>query len=282
MRSIITGAALSATLSVATLAGCTYPGVTAPLLSGDAIAPSAGGAQPGPTCPALVNGKRPDLSASEVSDGALRLDAGVPVPPAFARQAMNIVGRFESGGADPWTGVSSQERVSVGFMQWNWITGSLLSPFMRNIEDAWLAHAPEPLRPDLQTLRAAARNQAPRSAASAVIDRWTSPASGDPLVGGIRQSVKSGLSAWLGSEPMRTYQASLVDTQMRKAYALARAWRRDTAASGSPQDVDERLLASFFDLVTFNGDRAGIWIQHVRNFRATHRTRPAVIEAIAA
>jgi hypothetical protein len=236
-----------------------------------------------PPCPALRNGQRIPLRLPQVSESELQIDPSVSVPDAIAKTAAGIVGTFEGGGGDPWITVSGQERVSLGFMQWNWATGTLIKTFIKGLAEGDIDLAPARLRSDLAVLRSYATDPTKKGAATEIIDRWTIAAAGDPLdrISGIRKSVTEDLKIWLATEPVKTLQMKLLDADMRRAYALARAWKRDSSNSATVPPVDARLLASFFDLVTFNGGTAGIWLPQIRLFRHEHADAPSVVKAVS-
>jgi len=236
-------------------------------------------------CPAVdASGARPALTSPLIDDVTRPEDESIQND--LAEKAIEIVGLFEAGGGDPWSNVSNHERVSIGFMQWNWATQTMIKQVFAGVDPEAIAAAPQALRPDLEILKALADQ--PGSAdkqqqAAAVIDAWTSARSGDPLQMGIRKSVRSGLQEWLNTPALKAVQRKLVDKQLAQAFALARAWRRDTAVDGVEKPIDARLVAYFFDLVTFNGGRKGLWVAHVRDYRArVGPGRKPTVEAVAA
>jgi hypothetical protein len=235
-------------------------------------------------CPALKVGKPFPLPIAPVADSALRLDSFIPAPDELSKTAAEIVGKFESGGGDPWVAVSGHERVSIGVLQWNWSSGSLISVFFRSLPDRDIDLAPAQIRGDLRVLKSYAddkTNASKRELALSIVDGWTSHRSDDPLIRGVRKTVTGDLRLWLATPPIRAHQTRLLDSDMRQAYALARAWRRDSAGDGLIVPVDARLLATFFDLVVFNGGRAGIWVPHVRRFQQEHADERSVITYVS-
>lgn len=217
-------------------------------------------------CPALdANGKPAQLAPPAVVLRLEQAELREPVPADLARQAADIVGFFEHGAGNPWVGVSGQEELSVGFMQWNWRTGSLVTRFLKSVPDDALLEAPEGLRMGLETLkRAGKKGSASHAHGVAVIGGWRKAVPGDPLLGsGLRRSVVADLKEWLAKPAVTGVQRQLVEDEMRKSYALARRWATDRSTADRTVQVDAQLLAYFFDLVTFNGGTGGLWTVHV-------------------
>ncbi len=217
-------------------------------------------------CPGLLpGGQRVPLSSPPIDNESLNRPPVVPVPPALAEAARNIVGLFEGGGADPYTNIGGIDGISLGYLQWNHGTGSLYTSLLSRMSAADVQLAPAGIRSDLKVLLDHAHRRSSRSAANEVVRGWTTATASDPLIRRVRRSVRQDLSAWLDQPPIRAHQKALVETRMQSSYRLARAWNRDT---GRPAEVSPRLLAYFFDLEVFNGSRQGIWVRHVRDLRA--------------
>lgn len=254
------------------------PYKTSPKIPGAQKAPP-----PLPSCPAIVNNAPPDLDPPGVTVGSLKLPTKNDVPASIARTAERVVGSFERDGGDPWKNVSTQDTISIGFMQWTWGSGSgsLIDTLLKEISDADISLAADDLQTDLKSLKAFSKSPEDKDlkeAARAVIASWKEAEEDDPLVGGVRKSVRDGLQDWLGSKPVKAAQQRLVDRAMQRAYAYASAWRRDI---GSKQPPDERLVTYFFDLVTFNGGIKGVWVPHVRKFREGYADGPAAVTAVS-
>lgn len=217
-------------------------------------------------CPALdAHGKPAPLDPPAVTLRFEQAELKEPVPAELARQAADIVGVFEHGTGNPWAGVSGQEELSVGFMQWNWRTGSLVTDFLQSLPDDALPEAPEGVRAGLLALkRAGKKGSASHAQGTAVIAGWRKAVPGDPLLSsGLRRSVVAALKEWLATPAVTAAQERLVEQEMRKSYALARRWAADRSSADRTVQVDAQLLAYFFDLVTFNGGTAGLWTAHV-------------------
>ena len=253
---------------------------------------AAGGARPTRAqqllpCPAVdAHGNRPKIAPLDAhgrqqiflpheQPGDRDIDEGI------ADKAVNVLAFFESDGGNPWATVSNRETISVGFMQWNWETRSLINLFFRQTGRDAIAAAPHEIEGDLSRLKDYSEADTPekRKAASAVISSWVTAAHGDPLVKGVRKSVRAALGVWLSTPAMMSVQKGLMKDVLGDAFFYARAWRRDT---GDQRPVDARLVTYFFDLLTFNGGTAGLWAPHVRQFRSDHPGRKAAVEAVAA
>lgn len=233
-------------------------------------------------CPALdVNGKPAPLDPPAVVLRLEQAELREPVPAHLARQAADIVGFFEHGADNPWVGVSGQEELSLGFMQWNWRTGSLVTSFLKSVPDDALLEAPEDLRMGLETLkRAGKKGSASHAHGAAVIGDWRKAVPGDPLLSsGLRQSVVAALKEWLAKPAVTAAQERLVEQEMRKSYALARRWAKDRPSADRSVQVDAQLLAYFFDLVTFNGGTGGLWTSHVDALIRQYPNSAALIDA---
>lgn len=260
---------------------CRFLTLVAFVLVGTALMPAPAAPLP---CPAVgADGKAQPIVPATIASVTRREDE--QIEPDLAQVAIEIVGRFEAGGADPWSNVSGHEQLSLGFMQWNWGTRSLVRDFFSAVDREAIGLATEGLRTDLATFKDFAddlNNHDKEQLASAVIESWTHARPGDPLEARVRTSVRAGLTSWLETDALRKAQMGIVSTQLKQAFALARAWRRDRAAGGGVQEIDSRLVAYFFDLVTFNGGRKGLWVPHVRAFRAQYANDPrASVDAVA-
>src|SRR5262249_50053036 len=156
----------------------------------------------------------------------------------------------------------------------------LIREFMKAVAEPDIDLAPARVRVDLGVLKSYASDPAKKDTAARIIDGWTTAAAGDPLVRGVRKSVTDDLRLWLGTARVKAVQMKLMDKNMRRAYALASAWKRDSSNGATPAAVDGRLLATFFDLVTFNGDMAGIWVPHVKQFRQEHIDMRSILQIV--
>ncbi len=189
------------------------------------------------------------------------------------------MGIFEHGAGNPWAGVSGQEELSVGFMQWNWRTGSLVDVFLGSVPDEALQDAPEATRAGLATLKRSGKaGSVLHAQGAAVIADWRKAAPGDPLLSsGLRRSVDAALRVWLATPVVMAAQELLVEQEMRKSYALASRWAADRSGVDRTAQVDAQLLAYFFDLVTFNGGTAGLWTVHVDTLMRQYPTAAALL-----
>jgi hypothetical protein len=236
-----------------------------------------------PNCPGLdKDGQRLPLTPERVSQATSARDDMQPVPADLATAARNAIGFFESGGGDPYANVSKLDTISIGYLQWNWGTGSLITDFIAALDDSDIALAPTPLRGDLETLkRYQRRGERERPAAGVIIGSWISGASGDPLVKGIRRSVRGQLSTWLAQPAIKAVQDGLIDPKLRLAYSFARKWLLDSSdISGGSVDLKE-TTTSFFDLLTYNHGRQGLWVPHVRHVRSQFATNADIVDFIA-
>ncbi|TAY14022.1 hypothetical protein [Rhizobium leguminosarum] len=197
-----------------------------------------------------------------------------PVPPAIAKAALNIVGRFESGGLEPWRNVNGTDVLSIGFSQWNVNAGSLYSNFFRNLPEDLVSLSDPAVRSDIRDLREAANGRR-REQFDAIIDRWTTSKRGDPVVQGIRRSLRDPLQSWLGSSGVVDYQVKLIEPNLRQAYSYARKWASE---AGWGNEQLPKLTAYFFDLQIYNGGRKGLWRHNVTDLRAKLGSRAASVK----
>lgn len=231
-------------------------------------------------CPAVdAQGSRPMLNPVQIvspreKSGDRNIDDDI------AGKAIEVIGFFEAGGADPWANVSNTDTISIGFMQWNWGTKSIITTLIKKTSRQDIESAPSKLQADLKKLKDYSDNlnsSEKAQTASEVISSWIKPAPDDSLVSGIRKSVRNDLAAWLNTPAMKSVQLSIMNKELGTAFFYARAWRRDT---GSEKPIDARLVTYFFDLLTFNGGTQGLWMQHVKRFRSGYPTHKATIEAV--
>jgi hypothetical protein len=236
-----------------------------------------------PSCPGLdKNGDRLPLTPGPVSQATSASEDTQPIPDDLANAARKAIGFFESGGGDPYANISRLDTISIGFLQWNWGTGSLITDFVASLKDSDIALAPQPLRSDLETLKNyQRRGERERAAAAAVVGKWTSGSSGDPLVKGARKSVREQLSAWLAQPAIRAVQDGLIEPKLRIAYSYARKWQLDTADIGGAKGDLKETTTSFFDLLTYNSGRVGLWVPHVRSFRSQFASNREIVDFIA-
>jgi hypothetical protein len=202
---------------------------------------------------------------------------------ALAAPAANIVGRYEAGGGSPWANIGPQEVLSVGFMQWNWATHSLTHIFLAAVPTSEIDAAPAAIVDGLRTLkkRATDKSADAQSQAAAVMADWTTAKTGDPRArSGVRRAIDAAWRLWLVRPGVKQVQLQLVDDRMRLAYSLSKKWLSDQGQPTAKMDV--RLLASFFDLVVYNGGRDGLWVEHVRHYRQTFKTNVDIVADVTA
>lgn len=231
-------------------------------------------------CPAVdAQGNRPNLDpVQSVSPQEKPGDRNVDDD--IAKKAIEVVSFFEAGGSDPWANVNNTDTISIGFMQWNWGTRSIITSLFKKTSRQDIESAPSELQNDLKKLKDYSDNldsSKRAQIASSVISNWTKAAPNDSLVKGIRESVRNNLTTWLNTPAMKSVQLSIMNKELGTAFFYARAWRRDT---GSEKPIDARLVTYFFDLLTFNDGTKGLWTQHVKQYRSNYPTRKATIEAI--
>jgi hypothetical protein len=231
-------------------------------------------------CPAVdAQGTRPRLNP--IQSVSPQEQAGDrDIDDNIARKAIEVIGFFEAGGGDPWANVNNTDTISIGFMQWNWGTRSIITTLFRKTSRQDIESAPSELQSDLRRLKDYSDNfnsSDKAQIASSVISGWTRAVPNDVLVNGIRRSVRNNLTTWLNTAAMKSVQLRLMNRELGKAFFYARAWRRDTK---SQKPIDARLVTYFFDLLTFNGGMQGLWTQHVRQFRSNYPTRKATIETV--
>lgn len=240
-------------------------------------------------CPALdASGKAIPLSPVAKENATTAAQDAAPIPSKM-RQAADAaavaIGKFESSSSSPWSNVSGHETISVGFLQWNWHTKSLISTFLKATPIEAIELAANPLRADLLTLKALATNpddSAAISAATAVIKGWTTALPGDPLQGSkLRSSVVSSMQQWLALPQVTQIQRNLIESKLRTAHALALQWRTDTVPSQSAQTADEMTIKFFFDTLVFNGGRGGIWKEHVEEYKKQFASNAEIVKSVA-
>jgi hypothetical protein len=237
-------------------------------------------------CPALDSqGNRRSLGPLDSNDRVIKIlpveqPGDRDVDAAIAEQAIDVIGFFESGGGSPWGTVSDRDTISIGFMQWNWGTQSLIDTFFRNTDRQYLDLAPVELRSDLSRLKdfSDTKTSQNKQRASSVIMSWTRKAPNDPVEMGVRRGVRRNLNVWLSTPAMKTVQLQLMNKVLGQAFFYARAWRRDT---NNHEPINARLVTYFFDLLTFNGGTAGLWVQHVQHYRSHYQTSRATLESVA-
>lgn len=235
-----------------------------------------------PGCPGLdKNGRRLPLSPAAVSQATSSDEDVQPVPDEVANAARRAIGHFEAGGGDAYANVSSLDTISIGYLQWNWGTGSLVDKFVAALNDSDIALAPQPLRDDLSVLKRYSRRDGDRASAEAVIRRWTTAVAADPLAKGVRASVRGQLSAWLTLPAIQAVQDKLIDPKLRLAHSYARQWMEDSADIRGGTGNLKETTTSFFDLLTYNDGRQGLWVPHVRKFRTEFASNREIVDFIA-
>jgi hypothetical protein len=243
-------------------------------------------------CPALdASGKAIPLSPAAKENATTNAQDAAPIP-SNMRQAADAaavaIGKFESSSSSPWSNVSGHETISVGFLQWNWHTKSLVSTFLKAMPIETIELAANPLRADLLTLKALATSpgdSAALSAAESVIKSWTTTVAGDRLQDSkLRSSVVSNMQQWLALPQVTQIQRNLIESKLRTAHALALQWRTDTVpsqAGQSAQTADEMSIKFFFDTLVFNGGRGGIWKEHVDEYKKQFASNAEIVKSVA-
>ncbi|GAC1043888.1 hypothetical protein [Rhizobium sp. No.120] len=205
-----------------------------------------------------------------------------PIPDDLASTARKAVGFFEAGGGGAYSNISKLDTISIGYLQWNWGTGSLITDFVAALKDSDIALAPQPLRNDLETLKNYQRRVGvDKVAAAAIVAKWTSGVPGDPLIRGVRKSVREQMSTWLDQPAIRAVQDGLIEPKLRMAYSYARKWQLDTSDIGGDSGNLRETTTSFFDLLTYNAGRQGLWVPHVRHFRSRFASNREIVNFIA-
>lgn len=229
-----------------------------------------------PPCPALPT---PQLKKPAHQFGPLD---GAVIDPTMANDALEVVGRFESGRR--WNAIGTYNLISLGYLQWNWGAPkeTLFKELFTQITPEAIALAGPSLQSDLLTLKAYSDAltgvhspdiSTKKKAAQSVIKNWIIQGS-QPSV---KSSVKANLSKWLDRPELRKIQRSVIDRfYLGPAFAYARQWHDDTK---SQKPVDARLVTYFFDLTTFSGDPHKVWAEHVAAFRSPLLTPEATLKA---
>jgi hypothetical protein len=232
-------------------------------------------------CPAVKpDGTRPPLIPNvaitpqkQPGDDEVDLD--------MSKKAVDVVGFFESNGK-PYQTISNHELISLGFLQWNWGTQSLITEFFKAVSSSDIDLAPNQVKNDLSILKQYSESMTPsnRAKALAVVNSWITPTSSDPLQKdvGVRKSIVENVGMWLGTPALQSVQLDLAKGRLQESFFYARAWLRDTKSTNT---LDARLVTYFFDLLVFNGGTSGLWADHVNAFRANYATRRLTVDAVS-
>ncbi|TPW27220.1 hypothetical protein FJU08_20750 [Martelella alba] len=234
------------------------------------------------SCPAFTpSGGLLPLNAPAVEDVTKRSEDTRPVPQAIMNYAMTVLGNFEAGAGNPYAEVSALEGLSLGYFQWNAGRGTLYTPFLSAMTSEHIALAPSSVRPGIETLHRVAKGLASLSDGTAVIADWRRSAPGDPLVRGIRRSVRAGLSEWLALPSVVDIQKSIMLGTNALAYSYARQWlvtQGITTATTSQMRIADTY---FLNMLVHVGGRNGMWQPHAHAFRESFSSDLAMMDYIA-
>jgi hypothetical protein len=89
------------------------------------------------------------------------------------------------------------------------------------------------------------------------------------------------LAAWLSRPEIKSVQDGLIDPKLRLSYSYARKWMTDSADIGSLSGNLKETTTSFFDLLTYNDGRQGLWVPHVREYRKLFASNKEIVDFIA-
>jgi len=174
-------------------------------------------------------------------------------PQELIDRALPIVGFFESSSVDPFTNISSTDTISLGYMQWNWGTKSLINTFMATVRPTDIALADGKIQPVLTTLKMFADKPA-----------TISEISGQQAAAQLLAN-RALVQTWLATEQLRLRQKEMMKPTLSLAYSLSKKWLEPLKSI--PDAVRLQTFVYFVDLVVYNGGRAGIWREHVDAFR---------------
>src|SRR5215831_3959186 len=106
------------------------------------------------SCPGVSSsGTRPHLGLEPIPEVTTKEEDAMEAPQELIDRALPIVGFFESSSVDPFTNISSTDTISLGYMQWNWGTKSLINTFMATVRPTDIALADGKIQPVLTTLK---------------------------------------------------------------------------------------------------------------------------------
>lgn len=235
-------------------------------------------------CPAVdvTSGERPRLSPPAVQPDRQEFGGAVSVPPNLFEQPLRIVGFFESGSdgvEDAYGNANGTDGLSVGFQQWNHGTGSLYRTLFSRVSRQTIDLAGADIRQSLhemktysEQLTAGRGSRVQAQKVARIIQEWRISE------GRIRPEIRRSLRAFLLLPDVRRAQQDAMAPTMRNAYSYARAWQRDTGAAGAGS---ARLIATFYDIVVYNGGLQGLWVPHVRAFRAQFSSPETMLKYIS-
>ena len=220
-------------------------------------------------CPAVnpLTGERPSLNPIEEITPTKR-DGDEQIDEEIYKKALNAIGFFEAGGGDPWSNVNDTDTLSMGFLQWNWGTGSLIDTLIANTSNNEISKADLSIQEDIKVLKnyANSRTSNNKTSSLTIISRWKN------------EATRNKVRAWLKTDEMKKVQDRIIRRNMQKAFFYARAWLRD---SGNEALIDARTVVYFFDLIVFNGNTAGVWVEHVKKFRSQFSNKKDTVNAIS-
>lgn len=235
------------------------------------------------TCPKLTaTGGRLPLPAKELESATNEVEDEAPGLDFAYDAAIAYVAGAEAGGNDPYTMLTTRHDVlSIGHLQWNWSTRSLINVLLAATPEAAIALANPAIRDDLMMLKSSVgRSKAIMTAVGApIMDRWTTGDAQDPEVDGLRRSVREALATWLGTQEMRGVQDEIIQKNFRIASALARKWSEQSPMSLSQSDLTIATVM-FFDQFVLNGSRGGLWRTHALALREQFDTNLDVLEFV--
>jgi hypothetical protein len=235
-----------------------------------------------PPCPAVNDdGSTLPLTPSRIRTVTSRQEDNVAVPPELRNTPLTVVGFFESGGSDPYKQVGTLDQLSIGYQQWNHGTGSLYSDFLSSLQISDIELASNEIMANLKELYEHSKNRISRSRATRIINLWKTPMPNDPLVGGVRKSVRTHLQNWLGLQKIRNKQNALIEKKLRLAYSYTRKWLADQEIRNPTSEELNLTITSFYDLLVYNGSRKGLWLQHVKSFREKFENGMSTVKYIS-
>ncbi len=220
-------------------------------------------------CPGVnpLTGERPPLDPIE-NITPIEKEGDRQIDEEIYKKALNAIGFFEAGGGDPWSNVNDTDTISMGFLQWNWGTSSLIDTLIANTSNNEIGKADSSIQNDIRILKryATSRTSDNKTNALNVISRWKN------------ETKRNKVREWLKTDEMKRVQDQIIRKSMKKAFFYARAWLRDTR---SERSIDARTVVYFFDLIVFNGNTAGIWADHVKKFRSNFTNKKETVLAIS-
>lgn len=227
------------------------------------------------TCPALDRGNTKIVfSPPQISSVTTEEQDRKSVDPKRSKNIIEAVLSFESKKLDRYTTVSSIDGISVGLLQWNSGSNSLLDIFLANTPNEILDLSDETIRGDLHELKsnkyACAKNDEKLLDEIGcknnirIIKAWQINDGKPSGKSALRADVVVAWENWLSKPEIKLIQDSLVQKKIKLAESYARQWFADTNRNEPPPTW---MSAFFFDLIVFKGGRDGLWIPHVKEFR---------------